>query len=173
MTMKELAKEYRESAQLLRVRLKELRMEMRLETDSERRWRIGRRIARLEPMLTHTRKIADLLEHYYERGYWRAGEFTVNCFSRRLNTSAKRKDTFAENHPERDDGRPEEYVAGVLCQRFYNPSNRRIKRGKPIHGESHAQTSRTKVTENPAVPLMIEDIDGIVEEFLLKKEKKL
>lgn len=77
MTMEELSQLYRESAQLLRERLWELRIERVGMQDPERLWQINRRIAELTPMLTEMNELAELTKHYYDKGYWRNEKYTV------------------------------------------------------------------------------------------------
>lgn len=77
MTLVELSVSYREAAQLLYQRITQLRKELPLARDPEERWHIRRRIAELMPMYEQTRELADLTEHYYDRGYWRNEKYTV------------------------------------------------------------------------------------------------
>ena len=171
MTLKELAIEYRESAQLLRDRLKELRIAEKKTDDSEERWHIHRRILELTPMLTEINKVAKVLEHYYERGFWRDETITTNCFAGRYAAGAQRKDTYTHNITERDDREPTGYVASVLLQRFHNPGYRKSKKRTKVHGESYAEKSRQKNSEDIKVPLTKADVDVLVNQFLHKKEK--
>lgn len=77
MTLGEMSLEYEASAELLRVRLRQLRKELALATDSEEIWHIKRRIAELTPMLTQMNELAELTAHYYERGYCRNAKYTL------------------------------------------------------------------------------------------------
>ena len=77
MTLLELSKQYESSAVLLRARLKDLRARARQEQDTEKRFRLKRRIAALTVMLTQTNELRDLLEHYYERGYYRNEKYRI------------------------------------------------------------------------------------------------
>ena len=77
MTLEELSETYRKSADLLRQRLWELRIERVGMQDPERLWEIIRRIAELTPMLTEMNELAELTAHYYDRGYWRNEKYTV------------------------------------------------------------------------------------------------
>lgn len=77
MTLEELSETYRKSADLLRQRLWELRIERVGMQDPERLWEINRRIAELTPMLTEMNELAELTAHYYDRGYWRNEKYTV------------------------------------------------------------------------------------------------
>jgi len=73
----EMSREYRESARLLQERLRLLRQMLARTDDPEEIWHIKRRIAELTPMLTQMNELADLTEHYYERGYWRSEKYTL------------------------------------------------------------------------------------------------
>ena len=77
MTLLEISRSYREAALPLRRRLKELRMALRETDDPEEIWHIKRRIAELTPMLTQMNELAELTEHYYDRGYWRSEKYTL------------------------------------------------------------------------------------------------
>ena len=75
--MKNLSKSYRESANLIRERLRFLR-ELRNRTGNrEEKEKINRRIRELTPILTQMNELAELTEHYYDRGYWRGDKYTV------------------------------------------------------------------------------------------------
>lgn len=76
MTLKALSTGYKESAQLLRVRLRQLRQELARAEDPEEIWHIKRRIAELTPMLTQMNELAELTERYYEKGYYRSKKYT-------------------------------------------------------------------------------------------------
>ncbi len=71
MTLREIAAGYREAAVPLRKRLHELRRALKAAQDPEEIFRLKRRIAELTPMLTECNALAQLCEHYYERGYYR------------------------------------------------------------------------------------------------------
>lgn len=77
MTLQEMSEEYEKSAVLLRARLQVLRRELKKSEDAEEIWHLKRRIAELTPMLTQMNELADLTAHYYERGYYRNGKYTV------------------------------------------------------------------------------------------------
>ena len=77
MTMLELSRSYRESADLLRERLWILRRKRLQTNDPQELFRLNRRIAELTPLLTQMNELADLTEHYYDRGYWRSEKYTV------------------------------------------------------------------------------------------------
>ncbi len=77
MTLLQISQEYRQSAQPLRARLKLLRQELAKTEDPEQLWHIKRRIAELTPMLTQMNELAELTEHYYEKGYYRSEKYTL------------------------------------------------------------------------------------------------
>ena len=77
MTLAQLSSGYEEAAQLLRLRMKELRKAIRSTDDPEEKWHLQRRIAELTPILTQMNELADLTAHYYDRGYWRNEKYTV------------------------------------------------------------------------------------------------
>lgn len=77
MTLNELSAGYRETARRLRTRLKELRRALKTAADPEQRWHIQREIAELTPVLTQMNELAELTEHYYERGFWRNEKYTL------------------------------------------------------------------------------------------------
>ena len=76
MTLQQLSGGYRESAQLLRARLRQLRYMLAGAEDPEEIWHIKRRIAELTPMLTQMNELAELTERYYEKGYYRSKKYT-------------------------------------------------------------------------------------------------
>ena len=77
MTLKEMSKCYREAAIPLRGRLKQLRQALAIADDPEEVWHLKRRIAELTPLLTQMNELAELTEHYYERGYYRNEKYTL------------------------------------------------------------------------------------------------
>lgn len=77
MTLRELSPAYREAAELLTRRIKELRLEAARTEDPEEKWRLRRRVLDLKPMLTQMHELAELTEHYYDRGFWRDEKYTV------------------------------------------------------------------------------------------------
>ena len=76
MTLEELSETYREAANPLRERLKQLRMELVTETDPQTAFCLRTRISQMTPILTQLNELAELTEHYYERGYWRSEKYT-------------------------------------------------------------------------------------------------
>ena len=77
MTLKEMGGAYRDQAEVLRERIRELRTARLREESGEERLRLDRRIAALEIICRETRELAALLEHYYERGYRGNGKYTL------------------------------------------------------------------------------------------------
>lgn len=77
MTIKELAAQYRAAAQPIRQRLKELRLAKKQTNDREELFRIERRMAALSAMLTQLNELSDLMEHYYDRGYYRNEKYRL------------------------------------------------------------------------------------------------
>ena len=77
MTLREISLGYREAAVPLRARLRQLRQELARAEDPEEIWHLKRRIAELTPMLRQVNELAELTEHYYERGYYRNEKYTL------------------------------------------------------------------------------------------------
>lgn len=77
MTMEQLSHGYRQAAQPLRVRLRELRQALAQAEDPDQIWHLKRRIAELTPMLTQMNELAELTGRYYERGYRRNEKYTL------------------------------------------------------------------------------------------------
>lgn len=75
--MLELSRQYESAAVLLRGRLKTLRAQARQEQDKEKLFRLKRRIAELTVMLSQTNELRELLEKYYERGYYRNEKYRI------------------------------------------------------------------------------------------------
>ncbi len=77
MTLRELSEEYRRSAQPIRARLRELRMAEKTEQDEQALFWIRRRKQMLSDMLRQLNELAELTEHYYERGYYRNEKYRL------------------------------------------------------------------------------------------------
>ena len=77
MTLREMAADYRASAQTLRLHLQRLRRLYRQTEDKEESWRLKMHIARYTEMLTQMNELAELTERYYERGYHRNAKYRV------------------------------------------------------------------------------------------------
>ena len=77
MTLAEMSQYYEDSAQLLRMRLRQLRQRCAETEDPEEAWHLKRRIAELTPMLTQMNELAELTANYYKRGYYRSEKYTL------------------------------------------------------------------------------------------------
>lgn len=77
MTMEQLSAAYRQAADAIAVRIRELNAEMKASNDLEEIDKLQRRIAELRPLLREARELANLTEHYYERGYHRNAKYTL------------------------------------------------------------------------------------------------
>ena len=77
MTLRELSPAYREAAALLELRIKELRQQASRTDDPVEKWHLRRRVLELKPMLIQMHELAELTEHYYDRGFWRDEKYTV------------------------------------------------------------------------------------------------
>ncbi len=77
MTLLALSETYRASAQLLRQRLRQLRQEEKTAVDEPTRFWLTRRKLVLSEMLRQTNELAELTEHYYERGYYRNEKYRL------------------------------------------------------------------------------------------------
>ena len=77
MTLRELSAQYEHSAQLLRVRISELRRRKKMTQDAQELFWLERRMAALAPMLRQMNELAELTAHYYERGYDRNAGYRV------------------------------------------------------------------------------------------------
>ena len=77
MTLRQMSKDYRTAATLLRQRLAWLRRALKKADNPEEIWHLKRRIAELTPMLTEMYELAELTARYYERGYYRDKKYTL------------------------------------------------------------------------------------------------
>ena len=77
MSLRQLSPAYRHAADLLRGRIRLLRQQLKQETDPEKIWHLKQRINALRPMLEEMNELAELTEHYYERGYYRSEKYTL------------------------------------------------------------------------------------------------
>lgn len=168
MTLKELAAEYRQSAVLLRKRLRDLRLALELAKTSEERWRIKRRIAELTPMLTQTNKITNLLEHYYDKGYYRDPDYSSNAFRTYFPATIRKR---AENHQYGTDTGPTGYANSVLDQGRVTGRVRKEDRRMQINCMQKSKASEAEATALHSI-LMNRD-PKVLEQLLpqIKKEK--
>lgn len=75
MTLREISKDYRISARLLSDRLRVLRQARRETDDEDEKFTLSQRIRNLTVMLGQMNELAELTEHYYERGYRRSEKY--------------------------------------------------------------------------------------------------
>lgn len=78
MTLAEIAQGYRESELAVSARREELKQRLADCVDSVDRMHLETRIACLEATLRELRKVRELCERYYEKGYWRDEKYTFN-----------------------------------------------------------------------------------------------
>lgn len=76
-TLKQISEGYRQAAVPLRERLSLLRKMLARARDPEEVFQIQRRIAELTPMLTQVNELAELTEHYYDKGYYRHEKYRI------------------------------------------------------------------------------------------------
>ena len=77
MSLQQLSPAYRHAADLLRGRIRLLRQQLKQETDPYKIWQLKQRINALRPMLVEMNDLAELTEHYYDRGYYRNEKYTL------------------------------------------------------------------------------------------------
>jgi len=76
-TLLEMSVCYETSASAIRVRITQLREEFRQTQDPEYARALRQRMAELLPLLQESRELAALTAHYYERGYYKNGKYTL------------------------------------------------------------------------------------------------
>ena len=77
MTLLEMSREYRESAEIIHARVVELRTLERAQTDVEAARRLRLRIAALMPLWREMRELATLTGRYYDRSYHKNEKYTI------------------------------------------------------------------------------------------------
>ena len=77
MTLLEMSREYRESAESIHARVVELRALERAPSDGEAACRLRRRIAELMPLWREMRELAVLTGRYYDRSYHKNERYTL------------------------------------------------------------------------------------------------
>lgn len=77
MMLAELSEGYRQSALLLRRRLRILRKRLAVSCSAEERASLRHEVAMLTPILTQCRDLAELTAHYYERSFYRDEKYTL------------------------------------------------------------------------------------------------
>ena len=77
MTLLEMSRQYTADAEVLAQRIRQLQRQADAEPDPEKRQRLHRRIIELMPLLRQSRALAQLTEHYYERGYGKHAQYQL------------------------------------------------------------------------------------------------
>lgn len=77
MTMIELSTQYQDSAQLLSVRIGELRGQLHTVKSNRQRFLLEERIHTLSTMQREARDLAVFTLRYYDRGYHKNGKYTI------------------------------------------------------------------------------------------------
>lgn len=77
MTLLELSALYDESATRIRVRMAQLRADVKEQTDPAAAQALRQRIAELTPLLREMRELTVLTAHYYDRSYHKHERYTL------------------------------------------------------------------------------------------------
>ena len=77
MTLYQMSFVYREDAVRFRMRITALRQKARAAATKEEAQQITRRIADLQQLARQSRELAELTQHYYERGYYCDERYTL------------------------------------------------------------------------------------------------
>lgn len=77
MTLLEMSRQYTADAEVFAQRIRQLQQQADAEPDPEKRQRLHRRIIELMPLLRQSRALAQLTEHYYERGYGKHAQYQL------------------------------------------------------------------------------------------------
>ena len=77
MTLYQMSFVYREDAVRFRMRITALRQKARAARTKEEAQKISRRIADLQMLARQSRELAELTQHYYERGYYCDERYTL------------------------------------------------------------------------------------------------
>ena len=77
MTLMELSTQYRDNAQILSIRIGDLRHHLVAEENLRERCLLEERIHTLSTMQREARELASLMERYYDRGYSKNGKYTI------------------------------------------------------------------------------------------------
>ncbi len=77
MTLYQMSFVYREDAVRFRMRITALRQKARAARTKEEAQQISRRIADLQLLARQSRELAELTQHYYERGYYCDERYTL------------------------------------------------------------------------------------------------
>ena len=77
MTLYQMSFVYREDAVRFRMRITALRQKARAAATKEEARQLSRRIADLQMLARQSRELAELTQHYYERGYYCDERYTL------------------------------------------------------------------------------------------------
>ena len=77
MLLSEMSLDYERDQLAFHSRIKELRAAAKAETDPRRAAALEARARDLEPLRREARELADLTARYYERGYYRNEQYTL------------------------------------------------------------------------------------------------
>ena len=77
MTLYQMSFVYREDAVRFRMRITALRQKARAAATKQEAQQISRRIADLQLLARQSRELAELTQHYYERGYYCDERYTL------------------------------------------------------------------------------------------------
>ena len=168
MTLKELSAQYEASAQLLRDRLRELRILYAKTDDPDERWHIKRRIAELTPMLTQMNDLSWLLEHYYTVGGGDHDDrygFNGKRIRRKKKVPPKSAGPYRS---ERIDGVTASDVFGIPHQENDNSPDSRSKRRTQEHRKSYAAKGRAE--KPPDYSISLSD-DALLDRFFTQKQR--
>ena len=129
-TLEDLSDDYFEAGEKLRVKLRDLREQLKTAKTAEERWRIKHLIEEYTPVYTQIRQIRVYLKNYYEPGFYIGdgpmGVRRCRTVYRAGNTESVSKRTDFPNHPERTDTEPARNIDGVS----YRGENLRAIRGR-------------------------------------------
>ena len=75
MTLLEMSVQYKTDADTFARRIKDLQQQALKTDDPEVRWQLQQRIAALTPLLRQSRALAQITEHYYDRGYTKHAQY--------------------------------------------------------------------------------------------------
>ena len=75
MTLLEMSVQYKADADTFARRIKDLQQQAQKTDDPEVRWQLQQRIAALTPLLRQSRTLAQITEHYYDRGYTKHAQY--------------------------------------------------------------------------------------------------
>ena len=75
MTLLEMSVQYKADADTFARRIKDLQQQAQKTDDPEVRWQLQQRIAALTPLLRQSRALAQITEHYYDRGYTKHAQY--------------------------------------------------------------------------------------------------